>query len=256
VLVLAQVKISAVLRIESYVPDIQERLRRQGYPKFGVTQIQQISMGQNAQPQVQNLKRWLFADKDQRWAASLAPDFVTLETSRYETFDHFLGRLETVLKIVGEVAEVALAERLGLRYVNAILPARSESLNEYLDPGLRGLAKTELGIEKSIYRFETKGTTPVGTLVVRLTQRDDGAYLPADLTTAGLRFDLSLDKANLVTVLDIDHFSTEQREFLPALLLNQIDQLHGFSESAFKAAVTQEALERWGLEEIADGNGR
>ncbi len=246
VMVLAQVRISPILKMGEYVPALQEQLRHEGYPRFRAEQVQEVDFG--PQPRFTQRERWLFADKDNREAVVLAQDFVALETNRYDCFEDFSARLAKVLRIVGTAVGASLSERLGLRYVDLILPAAGETLDEYLQSKLHGLRAGELAIEKVLNRFEARGVTGVGQLVVRLHQNESGAFLPPDLMPAELTPSRVVEKGQIITLLDIDHFSEQSKDYDPPALVEAMWQLHEYTEKAFMSSVTPLALERWGKE--------
>ncbi len=45
---------------------------------------------------------WRFADEGKSWRVSLASDFVTIETTDYESRDHFFTRFETIVAALAE----------------------------------------------------------------------------------------------------------------------------------------------------------
>lgn len=247
VIVLGQVRISPVLQMETYIPQIQERLRHKGYPVFRPSKIQEFNILPDGKAQVASTDRWIFAEKDRRTAVVIAPDFVVLETSRYDVFDAFSDSFEVALREVGEVVGVALAERIGLRYIDLIRPAEGESLAEYLNAGLKGLSAAELETDGLLHRYEATGKTKAGQLVVRLFQTAQGVVLPPDLVPGDIELaQIQLAPNERVSILDIDHFSVTQRDYEPAKLMDDMWALHDASDKAFRAAVTPRALERWG----------
>ncbi len=246
VMVLAQVRISPVLKIGDYVPDLQEKLRLEGFPRFRVEEMQELSFG--PQPSVSQHARWLFADKENREAVVLTRDFVALETNRYERFEDFVSGLGKVLSIAGAVVGVSLAERIGLRYVDLIVPRAGETLDEYLEPKLHGLRAGDLAVDSLLSRYEARGRTNVGQLVVRLHQNEAGAILPPDLMPSELAATREVEKGQVVTLLDIDHFSEQPRDFDPVALVEAMWQLQEYTDKAFLASVSDVALRRWGKE--------
>src|SRR5258705_10846711 len=87
VIVLSQVRISPILGMEKFLPAIQEQLRRTGYPKFRTSVTQEILLA----PELKTVSsvRWLFSDREEKTTAVIAPNFITLLTSRYEVFEKF-----------------------------------------------------------------------------------------------------------------------------------------------------------------------
>lgn len=247
VVVLAQVRISPVLQMETYIPRIQERLRHKAFPAFRPSKIQEFNLLPDGKAQVVSTDRWIFAEKDRRTAVVIAPDFVVLETSRYDVFDTFSDSFEVVLREIGDVVGIAFAERIGLRYIDLIRSAEGEELTDYLNPGLKGLSAVELETDRLLHRYEATGATKAGQLVVRLFQTTQGGVLPPDLVPGDVELGNIQPVPNeRVSILDIDHFSVTQRDYDPAKLVDDMWTLHDASDKAFRAAVTPKALERWG----------
>jgi uncharacterized protein (TIGR04255 family) len=245
-MVLAQVRISPILKMEEHVPAIQEQLRHQGYPRFNEQEVHEVQMA--PEPRFKQRKRWRFADRDTREAVVLAQDFIVLETNRYTCFEDFTKRLQEVLEVVGSTIEAGatITERLGLRYVDLILPEPGEQVNDYLQQKLHGLRADDLAIEKMLNRFEAWGQTRLGQLVVRLHQNEVGASLPPDLMPSELAQEGQIEPGNLITLLDIDHFTVQGCDYDPPALIEAMWQLHEYTEKAFRSSVTPLALERWG----------
>ena len=247
VLVLAQVRILPVLKMDEFVPSLQESLRHQGLPKFSESVSQGIVFGPDIKTRTE--RRWLFSSRDATDTAVVAESFISLMTSRYELFEAFIERLRLVLETVGVAAQPGGAERLGLRYVDLIRPAAGESLGEYLDGGLLGLRSERLGVQRQTFRFESVSSTPVGQLRLRLWQTSDGTVLPPDLPPGDVRLSLEAPAGETVTLLDIDSLTTKEQDFQPASLCDEMWRLHEYADRAFQAAVTPTALERWGAVE-------
>lgn len=242
-MVLAQVRFSPILKMVDFVPTIQEELRRKGYPRFQSLKTQEIVLG--SQPEFRQSERWLFTNKEKTESVVLANNFVVLETSRYSIFEDFTANLKAVLDTVGPIIEAELVHRLGLRYVDLIVPQDGESLDDYLQPKLQGLQPDDLAIDKVLNHFESRAQTPLGQLKVRLHQNDSGMYLPPDLQPTELAFSNTAEKNTLVTLLDIDHFSEDEREYDVPALIGAMWELHEFTEKAFRSSVTDTALQRW-----------
>lgn len=245
-MVLAQVRFAPMLKMADYVPGIQEELRRNGYPRFRALKTQEVVLG--PQPEFRESERWLFANKEKTEVVVLAQDFVVLETSRYTVFEDFAQHLETVLKTIGTVTDASLVHRLGLRFVDLILPNEDENLDEYLQRKLHGLQPGDLAMDKVLNQFESRGDTEVGHLIVRLHQNVAGEFLPPDLKPTELAFGPAPNQGDVVTLLDIDHFSLEDRDYDVPELIDVMWNLHEFTGKAFESSVTEKALERWDKE--------
>src|SRR6266436_4998289 len=253
VYVIAQIRISAIVSIEKYIPEIQERIRHQ-VPRFDRGQIQEIRLFDLGQPpKVTTTERYEFQNKEGTSGIVLTPYFIALHTSKYDIGERFEETLETALSIAHEVVQFSLVERIGLRYVDMIRLRPGETWSEYLQPGLLGLDTSTLSISESLNRFEFVGSTDVGKLVVRYSQvrysqSDPGMILPHDLLQNTLKYDIQLNPNELVAFLDIDHFSEQSRDFEVSPVMEVVSDLHDNTTKAFRNAVTETALIRWGRE--------
>lgn len=243
VLVLGQVKISPVLKMADYIPPIQEKLRLTGFPGFRAIEQEEISFV--PKPSTRSSTRWAFTNREATASVVIAPNFIVYQVTEYAKFEDFIDSFSKILKIVGEETRVALSERLGLRYVNLIQPASGEPFSNYLQSGLLGLAADKIGAGKVHYVFEERGTTEYGDLIIRLFENENGGILPPDLESFDMKFALRRDKNLPGAILDVDHFSAIQRDFVVDTLLDGFYKLHDYTDRAFRAAVSEEALKKW-----------
>ncbi|MEX1163172.1 MAG: TIGR04255 family protein [Nitriliruptor sp.] len=245
VFVLGQVVFSPVLRMGNYVPELQEQFRRAGFPRFHQLDAQELRLGPGG-AQVIPDRRWVFADRANQIAVVLSASFVVVEQTRYVSFESFIETVAQAVEIIGEVLDVDLCERLGFRRVNLIEPGSSGlSLREFFQPGLRGLEPSELGVERLDAQLEERGQTPSGNLVVRLLKPAPDSGLPPDLGMTTLH-QKAPDAGAESALLDIDHYSTRERDFQTDAVVEGFWELHRYSDEAFRAAVTAEALGFWG----------
>lgn len=252
VAVLFQVRFAAVLQIADAVPEIQDRLRGAGYPVFQEQPRAEVSGDPEVRFSVATKMRWLFSDRTQQQTITLTPEFVALQSRRYQSFDVFVKDLEAILSIVTEVADIGLYERFGLRYVNQIVPKQQEQLSQYLVPALAGvspetLAVADLGVlDATSKTMVVAGTAIGGRLNIRVEQRvanDNSSPVGvASQTTEPL-----LAACDRTTgVLDIDHYLVRRTDPSPSAVVDLAWKLHGFVEVAFRTSVTDYAVSQWG----------
>jgi uncharacterized protein (TIGR04255 family) len=247
VFTLGQVVIAPVLRMQSYVPDIQDKLRQQGFSRFSTMETQQLRLAGD-HPQVLPQIRWIFANRESDTAVVLANDFVVVEQTTYRSFDAFVETIGIAVDVIQSIVDVDFTERLGFRRVNLIEQTPELPLREFFQPGLRGLDPARLGAERLIATLEERGETDAGQLVVRLIKPAPEAGLPPDLLATALNYRRPpADRPH--ALLDIDNFSTVTRDFDAAAVVEGLWELHRFSDMAFRQAVTQDALAQWGLKE-------
>jgi uncharacterized protein (TIGR04255 family) len=238
ILVLGVIRISPVLSMEAFIPQIQERLR-DVYPRFGCSEARQIHWGPALQIGV--TKKWVFSDKESRTAVSVTSNSIALQTTVYQTFDLFVDRLIQAAGIVGTTARVAESHRLGLRYIDFIRPAPPIRADELLSPVLRGFTKDDFHATEMFQRHEFQCRTPEGRLVVRSFEPADDSTLPLDLAGSDLPLTAQRSPGERVVVLDIDHFTEEPGDFDVAKISDRFWKLHDYCDIAFRAATTEEA---------------
>lgn len=250
VLVLAQVRFAPVLQMATYVPGIQERLRKAGYPRFSESLIQEFLLGPtpNSAPSMSTRSKWVFADRDTQTAVALTTDFVAFETVAYDTFDQFVEAMGAVLDIVGSEANIELSERIGLRYVDLVRPLPGERLNDYLAPGLAGLESLPEAVS-SQSRLLMQGASQHGQFIFRLTKGTGAASLPPELQPSDLPANLPGDDGEFA-MLDMDHASTGTRGYDVDTITDDLWALHDLVDGLFRSAATPHALLQWGAEPV------
>ncbi len=251
VLVLTQVRIAPIEKMGDFVPDIQERLRRAGLPRFSAGEELQVAIGDTAQ--VRRSPRWEFQNKDQTRSVILTKEFIAIETSDYDVYESFEEFFEPALQTLADVAEPGLAQRVGLRYVDMVRPAEGETYRDYLKPELHGLRASDIEAKATLFRSEMLAKTKAGTLRVRCVQSNEGLPFPADLRTTTLNPDRTIARGlqppEEVTFLDLDHFSSVPLDYDATTLVKAIGALHENLDLAFRASVTDHAMKVWKKEE-------
>src|SRR5258708_7181702 len=143
----AQVQHNPLLSLDSYLPSIQESMRRAGYPDFRrglhlAVSLSAESMRKQEQesPPLQKVEQFSFADITNTKGYILLPNAISFHTSNYDTFDSFAAEFITGLNIVSSAVDgLSFVERLGLRYLDAVAAQTDEKLDQYLVREVLGL---------------------------------------------------------------------------------------------------------------------
>lgn|GEM_PF-1516474 len=102
-----------------------------------------------------------FRSKQGRWVAVLRPSAITLETSRYTSFDEFEQQLKIVVEAAERTIDSDFFTRVGLRYINR-LPCKIDEIDGWLNESLaRPLAENVFG-DVSEHWQQTRGQTYLG----------------------------------------------------------------------------------------------
>ncbi len=240
--VLVQVRFSPVTLMRDYVPPLQEKLRKSGFPGFSKETMQHVSFG--PEPKAETSKRWCFVSRDKREGVVLAEDFIVYETTRYDIYETFTERFRNVLAELNAVAEIGFASQIGLRYVDVIHSLDGHPPDWFVREQFHGLKADEIG-EPLTNQFLSVVRTADGILKLKTLDGHGPGFMPPDLEAARLKFDLELTEQDSFRILDFDHIWTGEIDFVPEDIVARMWALHGSIEKSFKATVTGDALAVW-----------
>lgn len=252
---LAQARFNPVAAMSKYVDQIQDRLRREGYPLFESQQVTHLvvpgpGLALQAEPQVAQAPQWLLTRGDRTAGFILAPSAITYHTTHYDTHNVFIPELLRGLAAVHEVATLDHVSRLGLRYLDAVWPRAGESLEQYLVSGLHGFefnAELRYGLTEAVFGTDSGPLVQTGTLVTRVHRMTAPLGFPPDMQPNGLmldpKFDLKEPWAH--AVIDTDHFVEGRMPIDVDKLGEQLLSLHATIKSAFGATTTDHARAAW-----------
>lgn len=153
--------------------------------------------------------------KDRQTSVVVTEGFVVLQTTAYDDFESFIAQLKAVISTVNDTVGGLLVERIGLRYVDAIVPKPGETWRQYVQPTLHGFDSPLFKESKTLQLHQTVAETDVGHVIVRLYQNLEAAVLPPDLGTGALKAVTTQAKpGEVVTLVDVDSFTKfDSREY-------------------------------------------
>lgn len=245
VYVLAQVRIGAVLKMEDYVPQIQEHMRKAGYPLYRQGEIREVHFGPE-KSDLTHTKRWYFDAIERNAGFLLQVGSIVYHTTAYDTSEAFFAALKIGLSIIHEVVDINVVERLGLRYVDAFQADEDHELGEYFQPGISGISLAEIGAAQPRSLINLVVDTQVGgKLVIRLSQNTEGGPLPPDLQPPDLAFTKQFAPDKKIAMLDYDHFIENVGRFSVEEVIETFGNLHTATSGAFRKTVSEFALDAW-----------
>jgi uncharacterized protein (TIGR04255 family) len=253
---LAQAHFNPVAAMAKYVGQIQDMLRRDGYPLFQEQKIMQLVVPgpgqvQPQEPQIQQAESWLMSSNDQMSGFILGTSTITYQTTNYQTHQEFISELLRGLTAVNEVVSLDHVSRLGLRYLDAVLPRTGETTKQYLVDGLHGIdlknATPQYEMNELVLTTDTKPLASKGTLVVRVYKRNASLGFPPDMRPAGLEIALKFKITEKLqhAVIDTDHFVQGKMPVEMDKLKKQLLSLHTPIKSVFDTITTDFARKAW-----------
>lgn len=253
---IAQVRHNPVLRLATYAPEIQDRMRKAGYPDYRpgksliINLMQQPTDG-STQPQgpvAETIERHTFLSMDGTRGFIVEQGSFSFHTTEYDTFGVFSEQFFAGLEIVHQCLSLDFSERVGIRYLDAVVPASGESeLKEYLAPGVLGLAgRLPDDAPIALSMSETHIQMPDANLLSRTIIQNGPLGFPMDLAAQDLQVPQRFQKVSGVhAIIDTDASQEGREPFDLVRLRLRLDMLHTKIRMAFDASVTEYALKMW-----------
>jgi uncharacterized protein (TIGR04255 family) len=253
---LAQAHFNPVAAMAKYVDQIQDRLRREGYPLFEPQHSMQLVIQGPGQaqpadpPHIQQTVLWLITRSDRTAGFILGPSTITYHTTHYQTHNEFIPELLRGLAAVHEAVSLDHVSRLGLRYLDAVLPCAEETTEQFLQPGLHGInfnATRRHAMTESVFATDTRPLVSNGTLIVRVYRMNAPLGFPPDMLPTGLAVSPKFDakEPHDHAVIDTDHYVEGRMPVEMDKLNEQLLSLHATIKSVFVATTTNHARGVW-----------
>jgi uncharacterized protein (TIGR04255 family) len=254
VYVIVQVRFSPVLSLPTYLPQIQEHFRKAGFPGFANRFNFQLgfSLGQTPSPEaaapplpVERTSSYVFFNRDNSQSVILEPNGLTLHVTDYEDFDWFMSLFLEQLEKVNQVIGPDFSERIGLRYIDAIVPNEGKTVWDYLTPEAAGPRKVG-GFSPQHSFLETMFAMERTSVVSRVLIRDGQIAFPPDLAS----FQISVDPRfsnyrGAHATVDTDAFQSGASPMDLNQIRGSLEELHSAVNKTFRTVVTDHALAEW-----------
>ena len=250
---LAEIRTERLADIRGYQPRLAGRFRDE-YPVQREMQAARLVMtGKNLLVEGDQDPAWEFATPDNRLAVVLRPTGLILHTTAYQDSRTFLAQLDRAISMFAEEVPSVFVNRLGLRYIDFILPRDGEEPEAYVDPRLNpdlGLSDAGQGVTAtSLAIYRTANGELLSLRYVRARGRPE---LPPNLGNLSLSpsqlMTEDVQEAKPTALLDIDC----NRPYAPVERLDppktqaQLTRMYEVVFDAFWKAITPHARTVWG----------
>jgi uncharacterized protein (TIGR04255 family) len=248
-LTLAQVRFNPILKLADFLPNIQEKFRQAGYPDFERQNTVSIHItsqeGQPPSPTPVQHERLQLGNIEKTHSFILDGQSLTLQSTHYGHFKAFSACYLEGLNIVNDVVKLAYTERVGLRYLDRVMPQFGETIEQYLVDQVQGI-KTRLG-GRSLYTFtEAMNEIENIKLLSRVAIQEGALAFPPDIQQGNMkiseRFTSYMGNS---AILDNDGFVEEREVFSAKAVAQHLDDIHKVIGAAFKATATPYAFKTW-----------
>jgi uncharacterized protein (TIGR04255 family) len=244
----AQVRFNAILKLAEFLPAIQERLRNAGFPDFSVQKavvLHLVSQDGQPAPVTALQDRYSFGNVDRTHSFLLEADKLTVQSTKYGNFEQFSELFLKGLTIVHETVRLDFIERIGLRYLDRIIPSAPETLSSYLTSDVIGLAN-RLGGKVLHSYVETLCEVGSIKLLSRIAALTGSVQFPPDLLPSSLVVEPRLAKyEGLHAILDNDGFYEAREVYALDVVQKHLTEIHGIIGAAFRATASEHAFKGW-----------
>lgn len=245
--VICQVRFPPIMSIglEEFVAGFQEAIRPD-YPlmsQFGLARFQMIFQAapggaEMVPPGASQLpppmRGYRFDTADHLWRLFLTPEFLALETSKYDDRDGFMTRLGKAFHALGAHIGPAHTTRLGVRYIDRIGGEPLKRISDFFSPELLGLFHDPVQRQNVIQLLsEAQFVIPEGRMVARW------GLLPENASTDPSTIE---PRPEPTWIMDLDASHEELVAFDADKLVLEARKLSERSYTFFRWAVKEEFL--------------
>ncbi|MFF1606169.1 TIGR04255 family protein [Amycolatopsis sp. NPDC058278] len=226
----------------SFGPATVEAARNLLAPKYPVAREQTgtvLVLGPDGVSQQQDAeKTWTMSDVHNNWRIVLAQNFVSIETSLYNSRSDFMERVGDLLEATQKSYAPPVYDRLGVRYVNRIEEVEDlDRLELMVKPvALAGLGVPHEDVKVRHSLCDTLFVDGSANIQARWGWLPAGAVIDADLSAPTVEH----------WMLDIDVFSSGGTQFDSGELTSQAREFAEKSYRLFRWLVTDEFIENFG----------
>lgn len=248
-LTLAQVRFNPILKLADFLPGIQESFRQAGYPDFDRQHLISIQLtaqeGQPPTPTPVQQERFLFSNVENTHTFILDGQSLTLQSTNYGQFENFSDCFLIGLDIVNDAVKLAFTERVGLRYLDRVMPQPGESIGQYLVEQVQGLSSRLEG--RSLYSY-TEAMNEIGNikLLSRVAIQEGPLAFPPDIQPGNMRITERFSSyTGINAILDNDGFVEGREAFSTKAVAHHLGIIHKVIGSAFETTATPYAFDAW-----------
>jgi uncharacterized protein (TIGR04255 family) len=247
---LAQVQFNPILKLLDFLPAIQDGFRNLGFPDYAPQKVFALRIAvQNGQaiPAMPGLvDRFAFHNAEMTQSFLVDADKLTFQSTDYGRFEAFSDHLLQGLGLLDEILRLDFTERVGLRYLDQVVPQGTDKLSEYLVAEVLGVSDRLGG--KALRSF-SEALNDIGgiKLLSRVIIQEGGLGFPPDLMANNMvvaqRFQ---EFTGLHAILDNDGFVEGREAYSLDGLKKHLHAIHGVISDAFHATATPHAFAVWG----------
>ncbi len=254
--VVAQVLHSPILKLDALIPDLQDQLRKEGYP--GYRESRRMGFEVRADPKSldgpklnqKEAVAHVFTSRDSTESIVVREKSISYQTVEYDSMEVFEAAVAKAIRVASSVLAPDSFTRIGLRFLDAVVPP-DEDLSSYIRPEFLGLHLTLADDWEVDYNFSETALTRQGRRVkARVLSRSTELSYPVDLVETAPSIPERFKGIDGVhALIDSDAVFGGERNFAEEFDVNvvvgHLRNLKSDLNEVFKAVVTDKALLDW-----------
>ncbi len=195
---------------------------------------------------------WSLIDQQNTRGVNISHRAIGLHATAYLDSNDFLTRWTTVIEAIHSSKLELFVERVGLRYVDLLVPSRNAELSSYLNPSL-------LGPEYPVGANVTHRTWATAYLLENVAVQayafapaPSGMLLPPTLRNIGLQMPDVLARAQQrvqeggsIGWIDTDVGRDLRAPFDRTLILEEYKKMHRLVSASFRSFISKKAEREW-----------
>jgi len=256
-LVVCQVRHSPVLKLESLLPEFQDRMRKKGFPGYRANKQLGFEIAGDFEKQEamqvtqREMTTHLLTNRDESEVFVVASDSFAFQTTDYGNFERFSETFAMGLTEFQDVVSPELVTRMGVRFLDLVVPPSDVAISDYVRCEYLGLHHILGDSWQGNYQFvEAVLNRNEQALKSRVIVRNSTVQLPPDLANSVKALPPRVAEVNAMhAVIDTDaSYSPPDGTSMSFELKDIIERMTALKMDAsevFKATVTQEALKAW-----------
>lgn len=250
---IAQVRHNPILSFESFIAGIQESMRNAGYPDFqrGFEVAFKLAAGAEAAgsqpPPPLRAERFSFTNIERTRGFLVQQNAISYQATDYDTFESFSDEFLKGLEILHKALRLDFSERIGFRYLDAVVPRQGEDLSQYLVPEVLGIGAR---VKDRVFAYSFAETLMLlgdtSKVVARVVVQQGPLAFPPDLNSEALVVAKRFGEINQRhAIIDTDGYKEGREVFDTAKVRGHLTKLHEEIVTAFRASVTDFAWKAW-----------
>jgi uncharacterized protein (TIGR04255 family) len=246
-LVLAQIRFEPLLDIEAISKAFQEKVEVP-FPRLLTAHRLPFPMGGGEAASMvpsPQLVAFDFLNASRTKSIRLESNALTFSVTEYVKYDgHFETEWGQVVEALSSLKRLFVT-RLGLRYVDFILPTEGALPSDYVVPPLGQALEIEGGQPKGQYSMVDYKMSQ-GALRIQYFQQAGQPLLPPDLQGPLEPPTLTFDRAeDLTAILDTDRMIDVSDHFSHDEIMSSFSSMHSDLSGTFKRIITERAKKEW-----------